>query len=83
MPIKKKAKPAPVKVRTPQEVASAAIIRFISMTSNGASVDSESWKKAISEEARVFAAELIQEAARVAGGKVGQDIVDKLAVAAG
>jgi hypothetical protein len=50
------------KLRTPAEVAEAAIERFTRGTADGAGVDSDAWKRAISAEARVFAQELIQGA---------------------
>jgi hypothetical protein len=57
---------AGMKIRTPEDVAVAAIDRFVKMTAQGASVDSDAWKKAISDEARAFAIELIQAAGSVA-----------------
>lgn len=84
------------KLRTPAEVADAAIERFTRGTADGAGVDSDAWKRAISAEARVFAQELIQSAvdcvtgraATGRGGKaeaqrVAKDLIDGLAGAAG
>jgi len=84
MPKAKKQAPKPlIKVRTPNDMADAAIRRFVTATAAGASVDSEAWKKAISDEARVFAQEIIMAAAQVAGGPDGKDIIEALAGAAG
>lgn len=84
------------RLRTPDEVADAAIERFAKATSAGASVDADAWKRAISAEARAFAQELIHGAAGVVidsargkrGGKteaakLAGDIKDKLAECAG
>jgi hypothetical protein len=72
-----------VRVRTPDEVATSAIDRFVKMTAQGSNVDSNAWKAAISAEARVFAQEILQSAAKIAGGRAGKAIIEALAEAAG
>jgi hypothetical protein len=73
--------PEPPKVRTPDQVADAAIERFKALASDG--FDSDTWRRAIAAEARVAAGELLRAAAKVAGGKAGAAILDQLAGAAG
>jgi hypothetical protein len=53
------------------------------MTAQGSNVDSNAWKAAISAEARVFAQEILQSAAKIAGGRAGKAIIEALAEAAG
>ncbi len=84
------------RLRTPDEMADAAIERFARATSAGAAVDADAWKRAIASEARAFAQELIHGAVDVVvenargkrGGKteaakLAGDIKDKLAECAG
>jgi hypothetical protein len=73
----------PQRVRTPDMVAQAAIERFSRNTAQGENIDSDAWKKAIEDEARIFAGELIRAAAMVAGGKRGSAVINALAEAAG
>jgi hypothetical protein len=73
---------APAAVRTPEQVADAAIERFKTLAA-AQGFDSETWRRAISAEARLAAGELLRAAARVAGGKIGRKILDELAEAAG
>lgn len=80
-------------MRTPDEVAQAAIERFTRATAEGESVDAAAWKRAIAAEARAFAQEIIQGAGqavlsgKVVGkreaAKIAKDLADKLAGAAG
>ena len=70
-----------VRLRTPAEMADAAIKRFVDATANGAGVDSDAWKKAIETEAQVFAGEILQGVAKVAGKKQGKVITDALSEA--
>lgn len=81
------------RLRTPDDVAQAAIERFTRATAEGEPVDASAWKRAIAAEARVFAQEIIQNAGqavvagRVVGkreaSKIAKDLADKLAGAAG
>src|SRR6266704_3288435 len=73
--------PPKVQVRTPDQVADATIERFKALATDG--FDSDTWKRAISAEARVAAGEVLRAAAKVAGGQAGQAILDQLAGAAG
>lgn len=86
----------PPKLRTPNEVADSAIERFARATSDGASVDSDAWKRAISAEARAFAMELTEAAVETVIGRargkrsgkkeaaqIASEIYEKLAGAAG
>ena len=79
---KKVADPAP-KLRTPNEVAAATVARFSAMTAGGIDGFTDAWQKAISEEARIFAGEILRASAQVAGGKVGKAIIEQLAGVAG
>lgn len=84
------------RLRTPGQVALSAIDRFSRNTAQGAGVDSDAWQRAIEDESRAFAQELIKAAVevvinRVAGAKSGKaeaqriasDITEALAEAAG
>lgn len=72
-----------IRLRTPNDVAQAAIDRFTTATATGASVDADAWKRAISDEVRVFSQEILKAAAKVAGAKTGKIIIESLADVAG
>ena len=74
---KRKSSPA-VRLRTPSEMADAAIQRFVEATADGAGVNSEAWKDAIEAEAKVFAGEILEGVIKVMGKKEGKVVADAL-----
>jgi len=78
-----KKKAGAIRLRTPSEMADAAIQRFVEATAGGAGVNSEAWKEAIEAEAQVFAMEILDGVIKVMGKKEGKIVADALSEVVG